>query len=166
VVAHALTDPPSIDQVPLDGDDTQPLSVNSLQPTIVDASVAHVLPAYWTDPRMCASDPPPLFHWVVTDPTRNVYTSQGIAGYHDNPLTIEDNSLPAYPRPVFGIGLTVTSQVPSAGGEFLTSFRQFWILNQGSQVSVFMSTSCQATQVVNNMCIFAGALEVLPGTDI
>jgi hypothetical protein len=120
--------------------------------------------AFWTDPRACASDPPPLFHWVITTPNAIGYTAQGFSGYLTDTLTFESDSLPNFVPQTILFTFTVTSQVPNPSGMFYTTTASFRIQYRNSALTIAMSTICQTMLQVGMGCDFQAALELPPGT--
>ncbi len=159
--AHALTDPPTIDQILVEAT-TAVLDGNT--PITVEGSVDNLAQAFWTDPRACASDPPPTFHWFIDTPLVSGYTARGIAGYHSDTLTIEADSIPKFEPNTIVFSFTVTSRVPNPSGIFFTTTKSFRALYRNSALLIGMSTTCQTMQQVGNGCDIEAALAVLPGT--
>jgi hypothetical protein len=184
VAAHARTDPPTIDQIWV-GD--QQANLDGTTALIVEGSIDNTAQAFWTDPRACASDPAPLFHWVISTPNSTQYTAQGITGYRTDTLDFLANSIPSLVPQTIAFTFTVTSQVPLAGvctsggcndgvtacttdaqcpSVFLSTTKPFKVQYRDSALSIIMSTTCQMLQQVGPGCIFQAALAVPPGTPI
>jgi hypothetical protein len=154
-------------------------------PIIVEGSIDNTAQAFWTDPRACASDPAPLFHWIITTPGSVQYTAQGITGYRTDTLDFLADSIPAFGSQLITFTFTVTSQVPSPGvctsglcqdgatactsnaqcpSVFLTADKSFKLNYRNSALTIGMSTTCQTMQVVGMGCNIQAALAVPPGT--
>ena len=160
-IAHALTDPPTIDEISVE--DT-PAILNGVTPIPIEGSEDATAQAFWTDPRACASDPPPTFHWVINTPNTPGYTARGIAGYITDTLTIEANSIPDFVPATITFQFTVTSQVPNPSGIFYETTKSFRAQYRDSALTIGMSTTCQSMQQTGNGCDIEAALAVLPGT--
>jgi hypothetical protein len=130
----------------------------------VEGSVDNTAQASWTDPRACASDPPPLFHWQIDTPQTIHYTAQGITGYRADALTFAADSIPNFFELLVTFTFTVTSQVPNSSGIFFSTSQSFKILYSDSALTEAMSTTCQSMLVTGMGCNIPAALEVLPGT--
>ncbi len=130
----------------------------------VEGSEDNLAQASWTDPRACASDPPPTFHWVINTPNTPGYTARGITGYQTDALSIDANSIPDFVPASIGFQFTVTSQVPNPTGVFFTTTKSFRAQYRNSALSIGMSTTCQSMQQTGMGCDIEAALAVLPGT--
>jgi len=131
---------------------------------VVEGSEDNTAQAFWTDPRACASDPAPLFHWVINTPNAQGYTARGISGYQTDTSSILANSIPDFVPATITIQFTVTSQVPNSSGIFFTTTKSFRASYRNSALTIGMSTTCQAMQQVGMGCDIEAALAVLPGT--
>jgi hypothetical protein len=129
----------------------------------VEGSQDNVMQAFWTDPRACASDPAPLFHWVITTPKTVGYTAQGITGYQTDTLTVSADSIPDFGLLTTTFSFTVTSQVPNPSGVFYTTTASFRLLYRDSALTILMSATCQTMLVAGMGCDIPAALELPPG---
>jgi hypothetical protein len=141
-----------------------PAIVDGMTPLVIEGSEDNIAQAFWTDPRACASDPAPTFHWVITTPNTAGYTARGITGYHTDTLTVEANSIPDFVPATITFQFTVSSQVPNPSGIFFTTTKSFRASYRNSALTIGMSTTCQAMQQVGMGCDIEAALAVLPGT--
>jgi hypothetical protein len=181
---HALTLPPTIDQIWI-GDTMA--NLDGTTAIIVEGSIDNTAQAFWTDPRACATDPAPLFHWVVTTPNSLQYTAQGITGYRTDTLDFLADSIPSFVPQLITFTFTVTSQVPTAGvctsggcndhatacttdaqcpSVFLSTTKSFKVQYRDSALTIGMSTTCQTMQQVGAGCNIQAALAVPPGTPV
>ncbi len=159
--AHALTLPPTIDQILIE---ETIANLDGSTVTTIEGSQDQVMQAFWTDPRACASDPAPVFHWVITTPKGPGYTAQGITGYQTDTLTVSADSIPDFGTLTITFTFTVTSQVPNPSGIFFATTKSFRVLYRDSALSILMSATCQTMTQVGMGCDISAALAVLPGT--
>ena len=160
-LAHALTLPPTIDEIWVEG---TPAVLDGNTPITIEGSVDNVAQAFWTDPRQCATDPPPLFHWVINTPLVTGYTARGISGYRADILEIDADSIPKFEPNTITFTFTVTSQVPNPSGVFFSTTKTFRALYRNSGLLIGMSTTCQTMQQTGSGCDIEAALAVVPGT--
>jgi hypothetical protein len=133
-------------------------------PILVEGDEDNTVQAFWTDPRACASDPAPTFHWVINTPNTQGYTARGITGYQIDTLEIEANSIPDFAPATITFQFTVTSQVPNPSGTFFATTKSFRAQYRDSALTIGMSTTCQTQQQTGNGCDIEAALAIVPGT--
>jgi hypothetical protein len=158
--AHALTLPPTIDQILIE-DTIANLDLSTF--TTIEGSQDQVMQAFWTDPRACASDPAPVFHWVITTPQGSGYTAQGITGYQTDTLIVSADSIHDFGTLTITFTFTVTSQVPNPSGIFFATTQSFRVLYRDSALSILMSAICQQMTQVGMGCDIFAALALPPG---